>query len=347
MTSSARVQSVLGALAVLGLGLGACDPYEDFGDETLGLGPVDPLNFPAANLGAAGNRMRPGTGTFQEASAWVGGMEVGYFRYALPASVMVMAGMPVVPATVPRAFAFDATPAQPVPDKNACSPPPGWTRNERNDAVNFEQQGNIFTALPTATYNPGVAAASTYVPLVAEVPVDSGGRICQQLKSTKGLEQSLGMLPGPGGNLLAWLIIDPAAGVYPFDAEETHNGLGLQKWGWYNRYLLAYLDGGYLPIMQMDTVRLMRPQRIYLPRSPVMGAMGAAALGQGLEVLTARRGQDGYSPLCEVMTYDLGMMPVPPDMLPKDAAAITGNMAIAMTLMPATPRFVFCLQVLK
>ena len=71
MTSSARVQSVLGALAVLGLGLGACDPYEDFGDETMGLGPVDPVNFPAANLGAGGNRMRPGLGTFQEPLAWV------------------------------------------------------------------------------------------------------------------------------------------------------------------------------------------------------------------------------------------------------------------------------------
>ncbi len=30
MTSSASVRSALGALAILGLGLGACDPYEGF-----------------------------------------------------------------------------------------------------------------------------------------------------------------------------------------------------------------------------------------------------------------------------------------------------------------------------
>ena len=347
MTSSASVQSALGALAILGLGLGACDPYDGFSDESLSLGPVDPLNFPAANLGAAGNRMRAGTGTFEETPAWIGGMRVGYFRYAMPAAVQVMAGMPVVPASVPRAFAFDATPAQPVPDKNDCAPPPGWRPSARDDAVDYAQQGNIFTALPTATYNPGVAAASSYIPVVAEVPLSSGGRICQQLKSSKGLEKALGMLPAPGDGLLAWLIIDPAAAVYPFDADEEHNGIGLQKWGWFNRYLLAYLDGGYVPTMPMGMVRLMRPQRLYLPRSPVMGVMGAAQVGQGFDVLTAARGQDGYSPICEVMTYDLGMMPVPPDMLPKDAAAITGNMPIAMTLMPATPRFVFCLQVLK
>jgi hypothetical protein len=335
-------------LAVLGLGLGACDPYEDFGDESLSLGAVDPLNFPPANLGAGGNRTRPGNGSFEEIPAWVGGTPVGYFRYALPATTMVMGGMPVVPASVSRVYAFDATPAQPVPDKNDCTPPPGWKPDPRLDDVNYEQQGNIFTALPTATYNPGVAAASTYIPVVAQAPVQSGGQVCQRIKSSKGLEKALGMLPGPGNDQLAWLIIDPAAGVYPFDADETHNGLGLQKWGWYNRYLLAYLDGGYLPVMQMDTVRLMRPQRLYLPRSPVMGAMGPvqAQVGQGLDVLTARRGQDGYSPLCEVMTYDLGMA-VPPDMLPRDAAAITGDPAIAMTLEPAASRFVFCLQVLK
>src|SRR5687768_3885802 len=186
MTSLASVRSALGALAALSLALSACDPYEEFSDDSLGLGPVDPVNFPPANLGTDGNRMQPGSGTFQETPAWVGGMRVGYFRYAVPASVQVMSGMPVVPATVPRAYVFDATPAQPVPDKNGCSPPPGWSRNPREDAVDYEQQGNIFTALPSASYNPGVAASSSYIPVVAEVPMSSGGQICQRIKSAKG-----------------------------------------------------------------------------------------------------------------------------------------------------------------
>ncbi len=142
--------------------------------------------------------MRPGTGTFEETPAWIAGMRVGYFRYAVPASVMVMAGMPVVPASVPRAFAFDPTPAQPVPDKNDCSPPPGWRPNPRDDAVDYAQQGNIFTALPTATYNPGVAAASSYIPVVAEAPLSSGGRICQSSRAARDSRRRWACCPAPG-----------------------------------------------------------------------------------------------------------------------------------------------------
>ena len=64
---------------------------------------------------------------------------------------------------------------------------------------------------------------------------------------------------------MAWLIIDPAAAVYKFtDDPQRLRGLELQKWGWFNRYLLAYLDGGYIPTMPgmaMDGAMPMRPGR--------------------------------------------------------------------------------------
>src|SRR4030095_12552262 len=90
-------------------------------------------------------------------------------------------------------------------------PMPGW----------YTRQGNIFTDLPKATYNPGVAAATTYVPVVAEAGVSSGGRICQDLKSEKGLSTARGgKLPATSGKYLAWLVIDPAASVLGHRPEE-------------------------------------------------------------------------------------------------------------------------------
>ena len=137
---------------------------------------------------------------FEESPAWLAGQQVGYFRYAVPASVQVMAGLPVVPASVASAYAFDPTDAQPVPEENDCTPPAGWRPDPRLDAVNFEQQGNIFTALPTATYNPGVAASSNYLPVVAEVPLSSGGQVCQRFKSTKRCSRCWGSCPRPAGS---------------------------------------------------------------------------------------------------------------------------------------------------
>src|SRR5581483_9683474 len=60
-----------------------CDakPYDYLKDETLGLGAVDPVNFPADNLGDSGNRMQPGAGSFTEIGAYVGGDQIGYFAY--------------------------------------------------------------------------------------------------------------------------------------------------------------------------------------------------------------------------------------------------------------------------
>jgi hypothetical protein len=339
----------------------ACDPYQRFGKDDDSYGPVDPVNFPPANLGAMGNRMRPGVGSFVEITAYAGGAAVGYFYYPLPVPAPASAdllrlledGKPYGNAlATPTAYVFAP----------GCAAPAGYRFDLQRDEVSYDVQGTIFTALPAATYTPGVMVSSRYVPITAAAPSSAQGVPCQKLKSADALAAQLGQLPGSDGRYLAQLIIDPAAAVYPRDdprgARMLPQGVGLQSWGWYNGYLLAYLDGGSIPTAESDVteggtqkhVKRLVPQKLYLPRSPVIAtAMGMTSMapgvrGAGYDVLAARRGEPGYSPLCEVVTYDAGM-PLAPEALPRDARTIEDT--LAMTLMPASPRYVFCLQVAR
>jgi hypothetical protein len=378
-TDRAARLSVVAGLAVSGLGLiTACeqvsswdpDPYENLKDETVGLGSIDPIGFPAANLGAGGDRTKPGLGSFSETPAFVGGQPVGYFSYAMNTAAtrdqlrLQENGGPYADVPTPTAYVFDASDAAPVPDKNDCTAPanydPANPKTRHDDAVRRDQQGNVFTALPVATYNPGVMSATKYIPVVAAAPLSSAGRPCQLIKSEKAITDRMAK-PERNGRYLAWLTIDPAAAVFPKEdpeGEDDPSGLGLQRWGWYKRYLIAYLDGGYIPTIESDImegpagmqvskkVTRMVTQKLYLPRTPVITgtAMGAAKLGAGYDVLAAKRGDATYSPVCEVVTYD-GHMALPAEMLPKDAATIE---AMNGPIMPATgsiPHYVFCLQV--
>jgi hypothetical protein len=362
------------ALLLVGTILGCGqDPYQDLRNENVGLGAVDPVTFPAANLGDSGNRMQAGAGTFVETHAFVGGQDVGYFPYPVntpamrdPLRVIDSNGKPYPYVATPTAYAFDAADNAPVPNTNKCAPPAGYKPDKRLDPLPgwYMRQGNIFTDLPKATYNPGVASATAYVPVVAETRVSSSGTTCQDLKSEKGLTAAHGgTLPKPSGKYLAWLIIDPAASVFAFDDmdQTPKTSIVLQKWGWYNRYLVAYLDGGYVPAVptqinvgtmampQMVTVTRMVPQKLYYPREisvtdpmTMMTMTVPGKRGDGYDVLAFKRGIDGYSPICEVVTYATPM-PLPMEMLPKDAAAI--DPAFTMTFMPGSPHYVYCLQV--
>ena len=236
---------------------------------------------------------------------------------------------------------FDpAAGVSPLPPTNPCTAPAGYTFDEIRDEVRMDQQGSVFATLPEAMYPPGTAASSTYVPVAAEWPKSSAGQPCQKFKSRAQVESALGAQM-PSGKFLAWLVIDPAAAVYRHDQDPDADprGLDLQKWGWFRRYLLAYLDGGYIPtVEEMVTeagvskqVIKMRPQRLYYPRSLVittaangMTAMAAGVRGAGYDVLEAKRGDADYSPVCEVFTYEASPMPMAltPALLPKSVAEI-------------------------
>jgi hypothetical protein len=367
------------------LAAGACDQYQRFGENGQSNGPVDPVNFPAANLGARGDRTRPGQGTFTSIKAFAGGMPVGYFAYPIPAATLAAdplrvkdAGRPNPRVPTPTAYAF-------APDYR-CQGPAKYRYDKRFDELPRDRQANVFTTLPRATYTAGVDATTTYAPVVTELTATApdGAPLPCQIKSEDALKKS-GVRGMASNRYLAWLIIDPAAAVYRFDdmpTDELPGGDQLQKWGWFNGYLLAYLDGGEIPVadvtiteaMVEKTVTRMVPQRLYFPRSPVtvtrtamdgtktMSMPAPGVRGAGYDVLQARPGQDGYSPICQVFTYDMGGPAVPSDddspegymglRLPADAAAVemmfgTPEMPAdpMRPLRPATPAFIYCLQV--
>ncbi len=352
---------------------GACDPYGTYDDPAVGLGPVDPVTFPAANIGTGGDRKRPGRGIFAETRAFAAGESIGYFGYAVPSMGVpdplrvVEDDKPYARVPTPTAIVFDPDAGKPIPDKYLCSPPPNYSFDRRRDEVRYDEQGNIFTALPVATYAEGMMSTSSYVPVVAETTMPSRGLSCQQLKSEKQFETKGLPKPSPSGKYLAWLVIDPAAAVYPKEDPTgmMHGGIGLQRWGWYGRYLLAYLDGGYIPTEEkmvsegpmampvMRKVKRMVPQKLFIPRTVLRTAGAMPTPGQagaGYDVLEAKLGDPGYSPLCELWTYEtspgMGMPPLPIADLPKDAKTITDTyLPPALAVAPAASRYTYCLQV--
>ncbi|MCG8557803.1 MAG: hypothetical protein MJD61_21335, partial [Proteobacteria bacterium] len=253
-----------------------------------------------------------------------------------------------------------------------CSPPANYVYDPRLDEVNFAEQGNVFTKLPSAKYAEGALPSSKYAPVVSRAPVDLGGAACQRVKSENGLVQALG-LAGPAdlpadGQLLAWLVIDPAAAVYPLGQSEKagHSGLGLQRWGWLDRYLLAYLDGGPIPTAPVPNTMSTQllAQKLYIPSlvatdpaDPSKTSPGQ--VGAGYDVLQFMRNEPGYSPLCEVWRYNatVAFDPDRPELYqgPKDETSVLA-MDPAPTRYLPTPqeelsgfdrRYVYCLQVVQ
>lgn len=308
------------------------------------------------------------------------------------------------PVPTPMVYNFDPPgTSDPFPERPRCRIPAGYTHDEFAEGVPRNDQWNIFTFLPDrfTTFGFGALPTWSYRPVVAEVTVTTNKLDCQAVKSERTLltledsgnvsfsrgelekdnETRLG-LPTPD-RFLAWALIDPGAAVVRvgetvnITTTGTVNGTSVQKYGWYGQFIVAYIDGGYIPVVDGPAAtptdqgpdalpvptKRMRPQRIYYPRSAVISPGGSARgapgrLGAGYDVLQANRFDDPeeYSPVCEVWTYSLPR-PTPIDELPKDEATIiaTANSTLepARTDQPTTsytpsaaivPRYMFCLQ---
>ncbi len=295
------------------------------------------------------------------------------------------------PVPVPLVYNFDPPGGMaPFAARAKCSPPSGYRYDQFYEAFPQDTQWNIFTFLPDrfATFPFGTLPDWVYRPVVAEVPVTTVNMGCQSAKSERALlaladegkvqiargdpEQDGTRLGKPTDDrFLAWALIDPGAAVVRVG--ETRDimeggkvsGTSVQKYGWYGQFVVAYLDGGYIPvepgpIVQEQPTKRMRTQRLYYPRSEVKkgGKSAPGAFGQGYDVLQASRFDDGdvYSPVCELWTYALPAVTAVAD-LPKDEATIvelanstleparTVQAATAYTPSPAVvPRYVFCLQ---
>jgi hypothetical protein len=299
------------------------------------------------------------------------------------------------PVPVPMVYNFDPPGGdRPFATEVKCSSPAGYVPNAFYDRYPQDEQWNVFTFLPDryTTFGFGTLPTWSYRPIVAEVSVGTRDVDCQVVKSERTLlkyaddgnldvkrgdpepDPKVGRLGAPNpGRFLAWALIDPGSAVLRVGQKldvlqgGQNNGVTVQKYGWYAQFIVAYIDGGYIPIEDGPRVagaptQRMRAQRLYYPRSSVIrnGASSPTqgALGQGYDVLQGDRfaPNTGYSPVCEVWTYSLPQPTAEAD-LPKDEAAI---IAVAnSTLEPARqpqsttafnpsttiiPRYVFCLQ---
>ena len=358
------VAAAVAAAAVAAL-LPACNPYQQRSGEYYA-GPVDPAAFPAPYLGAGGDPKRGG-GVILASAATAHGVPAPYYAFAVSAAQAAAAdplavstdGNPTaIPAPLAYVFDPDPTTANPFPAAPRCTPPSSYAYDPRRDGYRLDEQGNVFTALP----------AAGYAPVVAEVPVTSNGEGCQSIKSAATLVGADDVvvttmapklaLPNaapsgvPDGRFLAWAIVDPGAEVRFADGSlDPTSGLGPQKLGWFDHYLLAYLDGGYVPTSAFVvpgmagnpdvTVVHVIPQNVYYPTAiPTTLPSGVVvprdgALGDGYDILDAARGEPGYSPLCRVFSF------VPADPLHPPASAAD----IDAAQLHDTGSFVWCLQV--
>lgn len=329
------------ATLVLAAIAGGCSPYSDAVRDYYGS--VDPQSFPAAYAGNSDGEIAP-------VAAWSGGQRIGYYAFPLPAK-QAGADDPLALSSLPvaRAYVFDPAPPSPFPPTPRCAVPAGYQYDQRRDAYRYDEQGNVFVTLPDT---------KGYVPVVGEVPVQSGLERCQDDKSEAQIladrRLTVPRVPGavsgtPDGRYLAWPIINPEAivanpdGSLPDATQPPYTGLGPQKWGWYDHYLLAYLDGGYLPTEQAMSstgdglVTRAVAQRLYYPTMVLdHGKVGPGSPGAGFDLVEARRGDAAYSPLCHVFSY----VPSDPNAPARDVAEIDA----AINQVTDTGSYVYCLQ---
>lgn len=356
---SLRKSALLLALSAL---TPACNPFDRSGDYYAG--PVDPKPFPDQYKGVGFSESEaPGTITAFVATA--NDQAIEYFAFpAAAAHLRLRTESAMGIRDRPNAYVFDPAGDDPLPAAK-CIPPKGYVYDQRRDFVRFDEQGSIFTALPSATYTG----------IVAEVPVVTNGMPCQGPKSHEdvvdrtdvtfpsglmkppvGTPPPAKQLGVPSGKYLAWVIVDPAADVQLARGPNPNTGLGPQQWGWFDHYLLAYIDGGYVPTVQTMVPGMMgnpdslvtsaQTQILYAPNT-IIDADGMMQMldptdpaetfyGHGFDVLEHKRGEPGYSPLCKLLTF------TPTDPLTPERSAAQ----IAPTQLDPDPMItVYCLQV--
>ncbi|HZS38392.1 MAG TPA: hypothetical protein VFF06_16270 [Polyangia bacterium] len=370
--SSLRPLVPLLALASLG---GACTPYPNL-DGDFYAGPIDPHDFPAAYQGA-GYDPAGAFGNISPIPATVaGGAPIAYYSFPVSAGVMDplllrSETVEATPAIADRAavYLFDGDDAH---DSAKCVPPsPNYVFDVHRDFVRFDRQGNVFQEKQLSKDAPSLPSDSGYAPIYAESPAVSAGEGCQTVHSAEGLMANAAVtvtkapiatgarnpVGVPDGKYLAMAVIDPSANVLnPDGSLDRETALGPQRFGWFNHFLVAYLEGGYVPTAMQtvpgmmgapDTkVTLARAATLYAPNTmcdptaPAGAAAPCVGLGfdviDGVDSMDATRGQAGYSPICKVRTFT----PADPTAPPSDPAAID-----PATLDPDTNTFVYCLQV--
>jgi hypothetical protein len=362
-----RTRCSLARLALALLALAGCNPYHNL-DGDFYLGPVDAAKFPAAYLGQ-GFDGAGSVGTIAPATAAVaGGAQVVYYGFPVGAGANALKLRSASGGTIvdrEPVYVFDGDPTR---DSTACVAPSGYVYDLQRDFVRFDRQGNVFQEAQSSGDAPGLPGDG-YLPAYAEVPVTSSGEACQSVRSSEFLvtNPSLSVMTTPppsgtqrdavgvpDGKYLAMAVVDPRAIVLDASGGLDGNGMGPQRWGFYAHYLVAYLEGGYVPT-RVAMVPGMNggpptqlteglPMLLYAPNSgcnaahPLDPTTPCIGKGQdvidGLSGMPGVRGQPGYSPICHVLTYTPGSA----------GPATSPSQIDPATLDPDTNSYVYCLQ---
>jgi hypothetical protein len=331
--------------AFLLLGMAGCNPYAHFDGEFYA-GPIDPTEFQAPYVGDLPGTADQSGGTIHHHEAFVDGKKVVYYLFPFSDgqnSQFDPLAIGTDSAPAPKGFVFDPMMDSPFADPAMCKAPSNYHFDQRKEAYRKDEQGAIFYILPS---NP------LYVPVVQENPVHSKGEACQEIKSKQKLLNSGDVTVDPNGDgkYLAFAIIDPGADVTPFGP----NGVGPVHFGWYGQFLLAFLDGGYIPTedippappdvapyTRMKAQTLLAPTQIPVldPGTQTM-VPGRGGVGTNWDIVEAGRAGKGYTPVCHVITY------TPDDPLhPKKAVADLSATELASAGSAAADQgYVFCFQ---
>lgn len=334
------------ALALPVAALAACNPYQNFSGEFYA-GPIDAANFAAPYLGVLPGTPDQGGGVINASLATVGGKHVLYYLFPFSDNQNAQSDPLAIntdPAPAPKGFVFDPTMSTAFPDPAKCVAPKNYVYDQRADAYRLDEQGVIFDSIPS---DPG------YTPVIQESPVVSNGEKCQAIKSKQTLlnhRKDVMTNDAADGKYLAFAEIDPSADVRPNDPT---TGQGPIHVGWYNKFAVPFIDGGYIPTEDVPgadgTVvgyTRLHPQTLYAP-TLIPGvdfnmnpAPAAGGVGTGYDILTAQRGQQGYSPVCHVILY------TPDDPLhPKTSVAdLSPAELITAGSASSDGGYIFCLQ---
>lgn len=299
----------------------ACSPYQA-NDEDAYAGLVDPKGFLSGYVGESLRPDRPWA--IRPYTAKIAGKPIFFYSFPYPVKPEEQADPLFIPwSQLPSTYSYESLDQPPLPPYLRCIPPEGYQYQPALESYRQDEQGSVFTRLPSDT---------SYRPIVAEIPVLAANQSCQLEKSERLARQHHPNVE-PSGRLLVWPVLDPAADVLlPSEVNQKQlppeSALGPQRWGWYRQRLLAYLDGGSIPYKRDDQrggVRL-EAQLLLYPAVVVREVDGKPMLvagrpGNGDDVLLAARSDKLYSPLCRVVSF----IPANPAQPETDATKIQPN----------------------
>jgi hypothetical protein len=212
-------------------------------------------------------------------------------------------------------------------------------------------------------------------------PAPKGSPDFRQVGAGDGFYRALAVIDPSADVITVWDEgQDPAIGApnCPLPTDDLtgacHNPithLGPQRWGFFDHFLVAYIDGGYVPtkmttVMGMggapdQTITSAQPMLMYVPNQfndQFLGpstcndtkANPADCAGHGFDVIDGVGSKpgvrnatgNGYSPICHVLSYDPTLAG---GIITDPAQATDPNFMAALD--PDTSAFIYCLQVVQ